>query len=213
MQATSALFRLGFPAAPLLNSLTSLLTITRRSVLQKVRDRGSLPLSLLVNTGFQVLFHSPPGVLFTFPSRYCSLSVIIEYLALGGGPPCFPQDSPCPAVLWRRLGFSGFRLRDFHSLRCRFPADFGSPFRLLCRSTTPEDRSLPVWALSLSLATTQEIDVSFSSSGYLDVSVHRVPPAPLCIHETVTQHCLCRVSPFGHPWIKACLRLPMAFRS
>ena len=26
----------------------------------------------LVNTGFQVLFHSPPGVLFTFPSRYCS---------------------------------------------------------------------------------------------------------------------------------------------
>ena len=28
-------------------------------------------LQLLVNTGFQVLFHSPPGVLFTFPSRYC----------------------------------------------------------------------------------------------------------------------------------------------
>ena len=25
----------------------------------------------LVNTGFQVLFHSPPGVLFTFPSQYC----------------------------------------------------------------------------------------------------------------------------------------------
>ena len=28
-------------------------------------------LYLLVNTGFQILFHSPPGVLFTFPSRYC----------------------------------------------------------------------------------------------------------------------------------------------
>ena len=28
-------------------------------------------LCLLVNTGFQVLFHSPPGVLFTFPSQYC----------------------------------------------------------------------------------------------------------------------------------------------
>ena len=27
-------------------------------------------LYLLVGTGFQVLFHSPPGVLFTFPSRY-----------------------------------------------------------------------------------------------------------------------------------------------
>ena len=34
---------------------------------------------------------------------------------------------------------------------------------------------LPVWPLSLSLAATQEIDVSFSSSGYLDVSVPRVP--------------------------------------
>ena len=29
-------------------------------------------LYLLVNIGFQILFHSPPGVLFTFPSRYCS---------------------------------------------------------------------------------------------------------------------------------------------
>ena len=29
-------------------------------------------LYLLVNIGFQVLFHSPPGVLFTSPSRYYS---------------------------------------------------------------------------------------------------------------------------------------------
>ena len=29
----------------------------------------------LVNTGFQVLFHSPPGVLFTVPSQYFALSV------------------------------------------------------------------------------------------------------------------------------------------
>ena len=32
-------------------------------------------LSVLVSTRFQVLFHSPPGVLFTFPSRYYTLSV------------------------------------------------------------------------------------------------------------------------------------------
>ena len=47
-----------------------------------------------------------------------------------------------------------------------------------------------VWAPSLSLAATQEIDVSFFSSGYLDVSVHRVPPASLYgtfvpLHDTV----------------------------
>ena len=39
----------------------------------------------------------------------------------------------------------------------------------------PHDARTMVWALSRSLAATYEIDVSFSSSGYLDVSVHRVP--------------------------------------
>ena len=39
----------------------------------------------------------------------------------------------------------------------------------------PRSACTAVWPLSLSLAATHEIDVSFSSSGYLDVSVHRVP--------------------------------------
>ena len=56
-------------------------------------------LRLLVSTRFQVLFHSAPAVLFTFPSRYYPLSVAKEYLALGGGPPRFPRDFSCPAVL------------------------------------------------------------------------------------------------------------------
>ena len=38
----------------------------------------------------------------------------------------------------------------------------------------PRSARTPVWPLSLSLAATNKIDVSFSSSGYLDVSVHRV---------------------------------------
>ena len=54
----------------------------------------------LVNTGFQVLFHSPPGVLFTFPSQYYALSVTKEYLALEGGPSDFPQGFSCLVVLW-----------------------------------------------------------------------------------------------------------------
>ena len=44
----------------------------------------------------------------------------------------------------------------------------------IARSEPQHARTL-VWALSISLAATLEIDVSFSSSGYLDVSVHRVP--------------------------------------
>ena len=53
----------------------------------------------LVSQRFQVLFHSPLGGLFTFPSRYLSTIGQFEYLALGRGRPRFPQDFACPAVL------------------------------------------------------------------------------------------------------------------
>ena len=86
----SALLRLGFPSAPRLYRLTSPASVTRRTVLQKVRGRTHKVLPQLVNTGFQVLFHSPPGVLFTFPSQYYALSVTKEYLALGGWSPRLP---------------------------------------------------------------------------------------------------------------------------
>jgi hypothetical protein len=122
--ATIALFRLAFASAPNLQFLTSLQNVTRRSVLQKVRDRGLIPLSLLVNTGFQVLFHSPPGVLFTFPSRYYALSVTISYLGLGGGPPGFPLDFSCPAVLWCRLIVRPFHVRGYYPLWLGFPSLF-----------------------------------------------------------------------------------------
>ena len=67
---TLALLRLGFPTAPHLKCLTLPVSVTRRTVLQKVRGRTYKVLPQLVDTGFQVLFHSPPGVLFTFPSQY-----------------------------------------------------------------------------------------------------------------------------------------------
>ena len=43
-----------------------------------------------------------------------------------------------------------------------------------------------VWAISISLAATLEITIVFSSSGYLDVSVHRVCFVHLCIQCTMT---------------------------
>ena len=45
--------------------------------------------------------------------------------------------------------------------------------------------------------------------------VHFPPFAPsgLYIHPAVTEHDLCQVAPFGNPRIKACLRLPEAYRS
>ena len=51
--------------------LASPQTATRWLILQKARRDGrARPLRLLGGARFQVLFHSPLGVLFTFPSRY-----------------------------------------------------------------------------------------------------------------------------------------------
>ena len=47
-------------------------------------------LYLLVNIGFQVLFHSPPGVLFTFPSRYFFSIGHQGVFSLGGWAPRLP---------------------------------------------------------------------------------------------------------------------------
>ena len=124
LSLTLALLRLGFPTAPSLEDLTLPVSATRRTVLQKVRGRTNNVLPQLVDTGFQVLFHSPPGVLFTFPSQYYALSVTKWYLALGGGPPDFPQGSTCLVVLWILLSLLGFRLRGSHPLRPAFPKPF-----------------------------------------------------------------------------------------
>src|SRR6478609_1120133 len=68
----NALFRLAFAtAAP--HGLTS-----RRNTNSQAPSSNGTPspesdwLRRIVSTRFQVLFHSPPGVLFTFPSRYWS---------------------------------------------------------------------------------------------------------------------------------------------
>ena len=98
------LFRPRFPLRLRLFNLTSHHIVTRRFILQ----RHASPingLELVVGTRFQVLFHSPPGVLFTFPHGTGSLSVTREYLGLGDGPPRFRRDFSCPAVLrWILLG-------------------------------------------------------------------------------------------------------------
>ena len=134
-----ALFRLAFASAPVLNTLTSLRNVTRRPVLQKVRHHTCLRvvLCLLVSIGFQVLFHSPPGVLFTFPSRYYTLSVTRSYLALGDGPPVFPPDSSCPVVLWILPAELAFRLQDCHFLWCGFLSASSMLVRYLPQSVTP----------------------------------------------------------------------------
>ena len=141
--------------------------------------------------------------------RYRSLIVF----RLGGWSPLLPTGFLVSRGTLVPSRYRRLRLRGCHALWPRFPTVFGSaPFA--CRwPATPGVRRPLVWPLPSSLATTKGIEFSFFSSGYLDVSLPRVPPVKLWIHLTVTGHCPGRVPPFGYPWINAYLRLPMAFRS
>ena len=56
----------------------------------------------------------------------------------------------------------------------------------------PEEPGPSVWPLSRSLAATKEIEFSFSSYCYLDVSVHSVPFHTLWIHAWILEVCSSR---------------------
>ena len=119
-----------FGSGPLVLNLASTGSSPDRSTKSTRLHLNVLP--QLVNTGFQVLFHSPPGVLFTFPSQYYALSVTKEYSALGGGPPDFPQGFTCLVVLWILPLRLNFHIRGFHPLRPAFPGRSVSPYAHLC---------------------------------------------------------------------------------
>ena len=89
-----ALFRLDFSSTSYLKYLILPYKITRRTVLQKVRHRTYKALCLFVNIWFQILFHSPPGVLFTFPSRYCFTIGHQVVFSLWGWSPIFHTRFP-----------------------------------------------------------------------------------------------------------------------
>ena len=73
-------------------------------------------------------------------------------------------------------------VRGCHPLRPAFPDRSGSLPLLCVKSYNPGGAvTLPVWALSVSIATTPDIDLSFSSCRYLDVSVPCVRSALLTV--------------------------------
>ena len=86
---------------------------------------------------------------------------------------------------------SWFRVRGFHSLWRDFPDPSTTIYTAMSQSI-PRNARTPVWALPRSLAATYGIDVSFSSSPYLDVSVQEVPDIYLCIQYMTTEVCSAR---------------------
>jgi hypothetical protein len=137
---------------------------------------------------FQVLFHSPPGVLFTFPSRYWFTIGRQEYLALDGGPPGFPHERPSTWYSGTRPGvgiafaYGAVTLYGwpFHATSASEPicnslravqCTAGRPYNTPT-ATAATCHATRVWAPPLSLATTHGMSVY--SSRYLDVSVPSV---------------------------------------
>ena len=137
-----------------------------------------------------------------------------------------------PRVPWY-LGVSSkkpcrFRLRGRYPLWRNFPEP--STNGTVCNSPTPArrspDRSHDTGHATLVRLTRIRFRLFRFRSPLLPESrllslpggtemVHFSPlaSAELCVHSEMTGHDPCRVSPFGHPRIIACLRLPEAYRS
>ena len=124
--------------------------------MQKVRSHPC-GLLLFVCMRFQDLFHSPPGVLFTFPSQYWFTIGRSRVFSLGGWSPHL------------QTGFLVSRPT------CRKPS-----------LTDPISRTgLSPSVAGLSRPFRYRISVDFCSCSYLDVSVHCVRLNELCIHSLI----------------------------
>ena len=78
-------------------------SLCKRHAVSRSGNRSSrLSLRPLVSTWFQVLFHSPPGVLFTFPSRYWFTIGRQRVFSLGGWSLRIPAGLHVSRGTWER---------------------------------------------------------------------------------------------------------------
>jgi hypothetical protein len=95
--------------------------LTRRLILQKAR-RHPERLRRIVGERFQVLFHSPPGVLFTIPSRYSSAIGHQEVFRLTRWSwQIHGRFHESAATREHPQKTSHFHLPDYHRLRSALP--------------------------------------------------------------------------------------------
>ena len=103
-------------------NLTSPHTVTRWLILQKARRHTARVLRLLVGTRFQVLFHSPLGVLFTFPSRYWFAIGHGRVFSLGEWAPQIHTGFHVSGITQVPISqVTQFDVRDFYPLWLAFP--------------------------------------------------------------------------------------------
>ena len=181
-------------------------------------------LQRLVGTRFQVLFHSPPGVLFTFPSRYLSAIGHQGVFRLDRWSCQIHSKFHELAVTWDPTReIKCFRLRGYHPLRQPFPRlstntrfSYSPTVRQNDQNgpTTPNVKRPPaITHARFSLIRFRSPLLTESRLLSLPVGTEMFhfptfPPHTLCVQVWVTGHNSSRVSPFGHPRIKARLGTP-----
>ena len=133
-------------------------------------------LQQVVSAWFQVLFHS-----LAQGSFHLSLTVLVHYRSLRSIQPCEMVLADSDRIS-RVPPYSGYcqdcnflRVQGYHLLWPNFPEKFHLKLLSISQSynlLTAE--TIRIWAVPLSLATTQGITIVLFSTGYLDVSVLRV---------------------------------------
>ena len=95
-------------------------------------------------------------------------------------------------VLWIILVAFSFQLQGYYLLWRSFPTLFIYDIASMLYVRNPNEVNFIGLACSAFARRYLRNRISFSSSGYLDVSVPRVPPAYLCIQYAVTEVCSAR---------------------
>ena len=110
--------------------------------MQKVRGHPE-GLPLFVGMRFQILFHSPLGVLFTFPSRYSFTIGQQGVLSLGGWSPQIPTGLHVAGGTQESHSVGqNFRIRGYHPVSQTFPGPSASSSRTLMWVLQPRPRNL-----------------------------------------------------------------------
>ena len=170
-------------------------------------------LCVLVNTRFQVLFHSPLGVLFTFPSQYCFTIGHWVVFRLGGWAPRLLCGFHVSADTLDTANFITISPTGLSPSSVDLPMSFCYTHFLHVAVRNPKSIST-LGLASFAFARHYSRNLGwflflcllrcFSSAGSPDVPMYSVR------HYTSST---CRVSSFGYPRIEAYLQLPVAFRS
>jgi hypothetical protein len=201
--------------------------------MQKARGQGpharrhaASPLPPLVGTQFQVLFHPPSGVLFTFPSRYSFAIGHRRVFSLGRRSsqiqPGFHVSRPTQVRHHASTsdlsptGLSPPTAELPSSIRLDRTRDAGIRSPPRHRPTTPQRQRLrPLTPLRFGLFPFRSplLRESRLLSSPPGTEMFQFPGFASGSNEPDDGVHPRRVSPFGHPRIKACLRLPEAYRS